>query len=59
MLGLLLLTRTEEGDRIFYKGPEGNQPGRLEMAVLWALPVAWLFLAIIWALMRLLGVFNW
>jgi hypothetical protein len=59
MLGLLLITRTEEGDQVFYKGPKGDQPGRWEVAVLWALPVSWLFAAGIWWVLRLLGVFDW
>jgi hypothetical protein len=58
MLALLWITRTDVGDRLFYKGPEGNEPGRLEVAVLWAVPVVVLFLAVIWWTMRLLGFFD-
>jgi hypothetical protein len=59
MLGLLLVTRSKDGDRLFYQGPKDDEPGRWEIAVLWALPTAWLFAAGIWWLLRLVGIFSW
>ena len=59
LLGLLLITRSEEGDRIFYKGPQGDEPGWWIIGFLWALPVSWLAAAGIWWLLRLLGIFDW
>lgn len=58
LLGLLLTTRTEHGDRLFYQGPRGDEPGSLLVATLWGLPVFWLALAILWWVVRLLGLFT-
>lgn len=59
MVSLLLITRTKEGDSIFYKGPQRDRPGLLQVALLWAIPIAGLFIASLWWFMRLLGIFDW
>lgn len=59
LIGLLLVTRTDRGDRLFYQGPLGDEPGLLRIALLWAIPFVGLFTAIIWWTLRLLGLFNW
>lgn len=59
MVCLLLVTHTEEGDRIFYKGPQGDRPGLLQIGLLWAVPIVGLLVASFWWLLRLLGIFNW
>lgn len=59
LIGLILITRTEEGERLFYQGPQGNEPGQWQVAMLWVLPMFWVAAAGIWWLMRLLGIFNW
>lgn len=59
MLGLLLVTRTAEGDRVFYQGPEDGKPGLIRVALLWTIPAVGLCLALIWWLARLIGIFYW
>jgi hypothetical protein len=59
MAGLLLVTGTREGDKLFYEGPAGDQPGRLSIALLWTLPPVGFIVAAIWWLMRLIGFFDW
>jgi hypothetical protein len=59
MLALLWITRTEFGDRMFYQGPQGEEDSWWPVGILWAIPVAIFFLAIIWWLIRLLGIFDW
>ena len=52
LVGLLWLTRSERGDRLFYHGPRGDEPGSVLVALLWSLPVFWLAVA---GLLLLLG----
>ncbi len=59
LVGLLLITRTELGERIFYQGPRGDEDGLWLVGVLWALPIVGFFLALLWWVARLLGIFNW
>ena len=59
LLSLLLITRTDYGDRMFYKGPQGDQPGMIQVALLWAIPFTIFCLALIWWVARLIGIFNW
>ena len=59
MLSLLWVTRTESGDRLFYEGPKGEEDSWWIVGALWAIPVIILSLAIVWWLMRLLGLYNW
>ncbi len=59
MIALLLVTRTEEGNRIFYRGPTGDRPGLLQVGILWSMPVVGLLVASLWWLMRLLGIIDW
>ncbi len=59
LVGLLLVTRTELGERLFYEGPKGDEPGLLQIGCLWLIPAVGLVLASIWWLMRLLGFYNW
>ena len=59
MVGLLMVTRSDDGDRIFYNGPRENESGRFIIAVLWALPAFWFAASLIWWVMRLLGVFDY
>jgi hypothetical protein len=58
LVGLLLITITERGDRLFYKGPEGEEPGSLRVGLLWAIPIVGLLVAGLWWFLRLLGIFN-
>lgn len=59
MVGLLLVTHNPYGDKLFYKGPAGDEPGLIQIALLWTLPIVGLVVAVIWWLMRLLGLFDW
>ena len=59
MVGLLLVTSNSEGDRLFYKGPVGDEAGRFQIGLLWALPAVGFVVAAIWWLMRLIGSFDW
>lgn len=59
LLGLLLVTRREKGDRVFYIGPDRDQPGFIQVALLWTIPAVGFCMALIWWLARLLGIFNW
>jgi hypothetical protein len=59
MIGLLLITRSKRGDRLFYGGPKGDEPSLLQIGLLWAFPIVGLILSIIWWSMRVLGLFDW
>lgn len=59
MLGLLFVTRTRLGDRLFYEGPKGEESGSWRAGLLWAVPIVIFFLAIIWWLARLVGFYDW
>lgn len=59
LLGLLIVTRTDGGDRLFYRGLQPGEPGRWQVGVLWAIPMVILFLAGLWWLARLLGLYDW
>lgn len=59
LVSLLLLTRTELGDRMFYKGPQPGESGLWQVGLLWAIPVVILFWAILWWVARLLGFYDW
>jgi hypothetical protein len=59
MLALLWITRTEFGDRMFYQGPQDDEDVWSVVGALWAIPIAIFCLAIIWWLMRSLGLFGW
>lgn len=51
LLMLLWITRDKEAQRIFYEGPEGNEPGMPVIAFLWVLPLSLMFAGVIWWLM--------
>ncbi len=59
MIGLLLATQTERGNRLFYKGPRGDEPGLFQVGLLWAIPLVGLIAAGFWWVLRLLGIFDW
>lgn len=59
LVGLLLVTKTKIGDRLFYEGPKGDRPGLIQIGMLWAFPVVGFMVAILWWLLRLLGIYNW
>jgi len=58
MVSLLLITRTDRGERLFYQGPADDEPGSFIVLFLWSIPVIMLIWAILWWLMRWLGLFN-
>ncbi len=59
LIALLLVTRTEEGERLFYIGPQDNEISSFAVALLWSVPMVVLCMAGIWWIMRLLGIFHW
>ena len=59
LVSLLLVTRSELGDRLFYKGPKGDERGSWLIGILWFIPVIIFFLAVIWWIARLVGFYNW
>lgn len=58
LIGLLLATRTQVGDRMFYQGPKGNEDNLWQVGLLWAIPMVIFFLAFAWWTLRLLGLFD-
>jgi hypothetical protein len=58
MTGLLLVTWTKFGERMFYEGPKGDEDGMWQVGMLWAVPVVILFLAVVWWIARLVGLFD-
>ncbi len=59
MIGLLWVTQTERGDRIFYQGPRKDEPGLFLAGLLWAIPITGFFIASLWWIMRLLELIDW
>lgn len=48
MLLLLLITHDEQARRIFYEGPQENEPGLPVIGLLWTVPLALLLVGLIW-----------
>lgn len=59
LVGLLLMTSTEKGDRLFYHGPRENESTLWQLGMLWALTFAGLTIAVGWWLLRVFGFFDW
>ena len=59
MIALLIATRSPLGERLFYEGPLGDEDSLWLVGVLWAIPAAITFLAVLWWLMWQLGIFDW
>lgn len=59
MLGLLVVTRTEKSDSLFYTGSRGEVWHSSIVVVLWFIPVAILFIASVWWLVKLLEALRW
>jgi hypothetical protein len=59
MLGLLLITRTAEGDRLFYLAPRVQQKNSRAIIMLWSIPIVVLFIASIWWMIYLLEMIDW
>jgi hypothetical protein len=58
LLGLLLATRTDEGERLFYVGPKEDEEGSVLIAILWGIPLVVFLIASFWWMLRVLNVLS-